>query len=275
MACNSAVLFGLEWLIGVNWWIYKHSTSWISINLINIQASRFDSQSANCPELQGCDNSTRRSEPQFCWSVDEDYFWLKTHRNHTKGNYFSLQECAILKTFILKASIRPVSADFQLLRSEADYLKWSDKKTRVMGLLTFSGENLSFAEIKKHADYIKEHGIIQFINTYNRVKNRTYDTLKWGDEVSLLFDWWKIGKFSNLEFLFLEVSICRKNHTNTIFSAMKMLFLLSMLLFSSSQQNLKFLILIKLKKKLLQTSPNYISYQRILSTCICSSCSAQ
>ena len=53
-----------------------------------------------------------------------------------------------------------------------------------MGLLTFDGENLSFSEIKKHADYIKKHGIIQFINTYNRVKNRTYDTLKWGDEVS-------------------------------------------------------------------------------------------
>lgn len=52
-----------------------------------------------------------------------------------------------------------------------------------MGLLTFDGENLPFSEIKKHADYIKRHGIIQFINTYNRVKNRTYDTLKWGDEV--------------------------------------------------------------------------------------------
>ncbi|XP_065063536.1 glutamate--cysteine ligase catalytic subunit-like [Rhopilema esculentum] len=52
-----------------------------------------------------------------------------------------------------------------------------------MGLLTFSGENLPFSEIKKYADHIKKHGIIQFINTYNRVKNRTYDTLKWGDEV--------------------------------------------------------------------------------------------
>ena len=53
-----------------------------------------------------------------------------------------------------------------------------------MGLLTFGGENLPFSEIKKHADYVKKHAIIQFINTYNRVKNRTYDTLKWGDEVS-------------------------------------------------------------------------------------------
>eukprot|EP00795_Rhopilema_esculentum_P008107 gene8107-14024_t len=51
-----------------------------------------------------------------------------------------------------------------------------------MGLLTFNGENLSFSEIKKYTDYVKKHGIIQFINTFHRVKNRTYDTLKWGDE---------------------------------------------------------------------------------------------
>ena len=52
-----------------------------------------------------------------------------------------------------------------------------------MGLLSFGQTNLPFSEIKKHADYIKEHGIIQFINTYNRLKDRNYDTLKWGDEV--------------------------------------------------------------------------------------------
>jgi hypothetical protein len=30
---------------------------------------------------------------------------------------------------------------------------------------------------------VREHGIQQFINTYNRIKDRTNDVLKWGDEV--------------------------------------------------------------------------------------------
>eukprot|EP00794_Sanderia_malayensis_P011931 gene11931-13167_t len=55
--------------------------------------------------------------------------------------------------------------------------------SNAMGLLTFSGENLTFEEIKKYADHIREHGLIQFINNYKRVIKRKYDTLKWGDEV--------------------------------------------------------------------------------------------
>jgi hypothetical protein len=31
---------------------------------------------------------------------------------------------------------------------------------------------------------VRRHGIIQFIHTYNRIKERKNDALKWGDEVS-------------------------------------------------------------------------------------------
>jgi glutamate--cysteine ligase catalytic subunit len=32
-------------------------------------------------------------------------------------------------------------------------------------------------------DYIKRHGVKQLINTFQRMKERTRDSLKWGDEV--------------------------------------------------------------------------------------------
>lgn len=32
-------------------------------------------------------------------------------------------------------------------------------------------------------DYIKRHGVKQLINTFQRFKERTHDSLKWGDEV--------------------------------------------------------------------------------------------
>ncbi len=32
-------------------------------------------------------------------------------------------------------------------------------------------------------DYIKRHGVKQVINTFQRYKDRTHDSLKWGDEV--------------------------------------------------------------------------------------------
>ena len=54
-----------------------------------------------------------------------------------------------------------------------------------MGLLTL-GTPLSWEDTKKHAEFIKKHGIIQFINLYKRLKDRQRDTLKWGDEVRLL-----------------------------------------------------------------------------------------
>ena len=56
---------------------------------------------------------------------------------------------------------------------------------RHMGLLSV-GTPLSWEETKKYADHVKEHGIIQFINLYGRLKDRHRDILKWGDEVSVI-----------------------------------------------------------------------------------------
>lgn len=52
-----------------------------------------------------------------------------------------------------------------------------------MGLLS-QGSPLNWEETKKYADHIREHGIIQFLNIYNKLKDRQKDVLKWGDEVS-------------------------------------------------------------------------------------------
>lgn len=54
-----------------------------------------------------------------------------------------------------------------------------------MGLLAL-GTPLVWSEAKKHADYVREHGIEQFLNIWERLKDRTGDRLLWGDEVSLL-----------------------------------------------------------------------------------------
>ena len=57
-----------------------------------------------------------------------------------------------------------------------------------MGLLT-QGRPLTWEETQKHIQYIREHGIEQFIHLYNNVKDRRNDCLKWGDEV------WKKKEF--------------------------------------------------------------------------------
>lgn len=51
-----------------------------------------------------------------------------------------------------------------------------------MGLLS-QGSPLNWEETKKYADHVRKHGIIQFLNIYNKVKDRQKDVLKWGDEV--------------------------------------------------------------------------------------------
>ncbi|KAF1765699.1 hypothetical protein GCK72_005652 [Caenorhabditis remanei] len=51
-----------------------------------------------------------------------------------------------------------------------------------MGLLT-KGSPLTWAETIPHIEYIKKHGIKQFINLYHRLKSRHGDQLKWGDEI--------------------------------------------------------------------------------------------
>ena len=53
-----------------------------------------------------------------------------------------------------------------------------------MGFLT-EGNTFVWEEIEERpTDFVRKHGIIQFLHIYNKLKNRTRDSLKWGDEVS-------------------------------------------------------------------------------------------
>ncbi|KAH9425316.1 hypothetical protein DERP_005919 [Dermatophagoides pteronyssinus] len=54
-----------------------------------------------------------------------------------------------------------------------------------MGLLSV-GEPLSWPETKSYAEYIREHGIKQFINLYNLCKTKTSEVLKFGDEIEYM-----------------------------------------------------------------------------------------
>ena len=51
-----------------------------------------------------------------------------------------------------------------------------------MGLLT-KGLPLSWEEILPYVDYIKEHGIAQFLAIYNKAKHREDNLFRWGDEI--------------------------------------------------------------------------------------------
>ncbi|KAL4217769.1 hypothetical protein ACF0H5_022508 [Mactra antiquata] len=51
-----------------------------------------------------------------------------------------------------------------------------------MGLLS-EGSPLTWEETKAHADHVRKHGIIQFLNEYKRLRDRKKDVLYWGDEV--------------------------------------------------------------------------------------------
>ena len=51
-----------------------------------------------------------------------------------------------------------------------------------MGFLEI-GSPYPWAESLGHLKYVRRHGVLQFISTYNRLKNRTNDVLQWGDEV--------------------------------------------------------------------------------------------
>lgn len=53
-----------------------------------------------------------------------------------------------------------------------------------MGLLT-QGRPLTWEETKHYTQFIREHGIEQFLQIYNKIKDRRNDCLKWGDEVDL------------------------------------------------------------------------------------------
>ena len=51
-----------------------------------------------------------------------------------------------------------------------------------MGLLSL-GTPLAWDDAKQYADHVRTHGITQFLNIWNRVKDRCGDELLWGDEV--------------------------------------------------------------------------------------------
>ena len=52
-----------------------------------------------------------------------------------------------------------------------------------MGLLTEGDTLLSWADTKKHADFVRRIGVQQFIAAFKRGLGRKEDTFKWGDEV--------------------------------------------------------------------------------------------
>lgn len=54
-----------------------------------------------------------------------------------------------------------------------------------MGLLSL-GTPLSWEETAKVAKYVQQHGIEQFINNFNRTKNRQGDVLRFGDEIEYM-----------------------------------------------------------------------------------------
>ncbi|KAG1827846.1 glutamate-cysteine ligase catalytic subunit [Suillus subalutaceus] len=54
-----------------------------------------------------------------------------------------------------------------------------------MGLL-YLGTPLTWDEAMQYADHVREHGITQFLHTWDRVKDRWGDQLLWGDEVEYM-----------------------------------------------------------------------------------------
>lgn len=54
-----------------------------------------------------------------------------------------------------------------------------------MGLLAL-GTPMPWAEAKSHADYVRQHGIEQFLKIWHRLKDRTGDVLLWGDEIEYM-----------------------------------------------------------------------------------------
>ena len=51
-----------------------------------------------------------------------------------------------------------------------------------MGLLIL-GAPLTWEESKKYIEHVKQHGVEQFINLYNRYEGKTGSILRWGDEI--------------------------------------------------------------------------------------------
>lgn len=45
------------------------------------------------------------------------------------------------------------------------------------------GTLLSWEDTQKYADHVRKQGVKQFIRIYHKVKDRSCETFKWGDEV--------------------------------------------------------------------------------------------
>jgi glutamate--cysteine ligase catalytic subunit len=56
-----------------------------------------------------------------------------------------------------------------------------------MGLLSL-GTPLDWEQAKHYAGHVRNHGLTQFLNTWDRLKDRKGDELLWGDEV-LILNW--------------------------------------------------------------------------------------
>ncbi|KAF2073777.1 hypothetical protein CYY_004911 [Polysphondylium violaceum] len=54
-----------------------------------------------------------------------------------------------------------------------------------MGFIA-EGNTLVWEDAEQYAQYVKDHGIIQFLNIYNANKDRFADQFKWGDEVEYI-----------------------------------------------------------------------------------------
>ncbi|KZP05939.1 glutamate-cysteine ligase catalytic subunit [Athelia psychrophila] len=54
-----------------------------------------------------------------------------------------------------------------------------------MGLL-YLGTALTWEESKKYIDHVRNHGITQFLHTWDRLKDRQGDVLLWGDEIECM-----------------------------------------------------------------------------------------
>lgn len=54
-----------------------------------------------------------------------------------------------------------------------------------MGFLT-DGNTLEWSEVQKYCDYIRKHGIQQFLTIYRNAKERSHDCLKFGDEIEYI-----------------------------------------------------------------------------------------
>ena len=54
-----------------------------------------------------------------------------------------------------------------------------------MGLLSL-GTPLDWDDASMYLEYVKEQGILQFLNIWNKVKTRTRDQLIWGDEIEYI-----------------------------------------------------------------------------------------